>query len=163
MIGRLTGKEKRVGGFDLLWDDGPVTAEDTLDCSNNITAPAPNSFLGKLHTQTYKCHSTKCGNCFSSRGIQHRFNYPLMCGNWSSQRGSLQYSFNYPLNMWRMGVWGPPVQLLITISHAYEWCLFVKLYPEIVYCIRQHVHNDSSGWFWGKWFHMLVFAYWVDS
>ncbi|KAM3849927.1 putative tubulin polyglutamylase TTLL9 [Diretmus argenteus] len=37
MEGRLTGREKRVGGYDLMWNDGPVYREDvhleTLGCS----------------------------------------------------------------------------------------------------------------------------------
>ena len=43
---RLSGKEKRVGGFDLLWDDGPVMSDDSLDCANNTALSLANSFLG---------------------------------------------------------------------------------------------------------------------
>jgi hypothetical protein len=43
---RLTGKEKRVGGFDMIWNDGPVYADDT-----GFEQQRLNSFLGglKLH------------------------------------------------------------------------------------------------------------------
>lgn len=41
MENRLTGKEKRVGGFDLIWNDGPVNVDD---CSTD--QPRLNSFLG---------------------------------------------------------------------------------------------------------------------
>lgn len=44
--GRLSGKEKHIGGFDLMWDDGPVMSDDIgIECAN---APGftPNSYLG---------------------------------------------------------------------------------------------------------------------
>lgn len=48
-ISRLTGREKRVGGFDLMWNDGPVYMDDTTgaDCIPNPSYPT-NTFLGKM-------------------------------------------------------------------------------------------------------------------
>lgn len=43
---RLTGKEKRVGGFDLLWDDGPVFADEGNMIMNGNSPTIMNSFLG---------------------------------------------------------------------------------------------------------------------
>jgi len=45
--GRMTGHEKRVGGFDLMWNDGPVMADDF--CINELSgtgAFTSNTFLG---------------------------------------------------------------------------------------------------------------------
>ncbi len=50
---RLTGKEKRIGGFDLIWDEGPVMADDGLDCTKSTAAFPTNSFLGQyIHVCT---------------------------------------------------------------------------------------------------------------
>ncbi|CAN2389900.1 ligase activity, partial [Pristimantis euphronides] len=49
MEGRLTGKEKRVGGFDLMWNDGPVSRDDgQLDADGNGSFMA-NSHLGCIN------------------------------------------------------------------------------------------------------------------
>ncbi|XP_072169782.1 probable tubulin polyglutamylase TTLL9 isoform X1 [Diadema setosum] len=59
MEARMTGKEKRIGGFDLMWDDGPVMAEEGgVDC---ISPPSysTNTFLG--------CHNDR------KRQLRHLF------------------------------------------------------------------------------------------
>lgn len=46
MEGKLSGAEKRVGGFDLLWSDGPVASDElALRCGQPLTC-STNSFLG---------------------------------------------------------------------------------------------------------------------
>ncbi|XP_068608285.1 probable tubulin polyglutamylase TTLL9 [Brachionichthys hirsutus] len=46
---RLTGKEKRVGGFDLMWNDGPVSVEDVnLETFGSSCFPA-NTHLGCMN------------------------------------------------------------------------------------------------------------------
>ena len=47
--GRLTGNEKRIGGFDLLWNDGPVASDElALQCGQPLTY-STNSFLGCIN------------------------------------------------------------------------------------------------------------------
>lgn len=46
--GRLTAFEKRIGGYDLIWSDGPVYANSS-DCGYSMSVedgPKLNSFLG---------------------------------------------------------------------------------------------------------------------
>ncbi|NXK51023.1 TTLL9 polyglutamylase, partial [Chauna torquata] len=47
MEGRLTGKEKRVGGFDLIWNDGPVSR------GGNLGAPVNGNFMANTHLGCY--------------------------------------------------------------------------------------------------------------
>ncbi|KAK9515483.1 hypothetical protein VZT92_026128 [Zoarces viviparus] len=44
MEGRLTGKEKRVGGYDLMWNDGPVFREDV-----NLETSGSSCFTANTH------------------------------------------------------------------------------------------------------------------
>ena len=47
MEGKMTGKEKRVGNFDLMWNDGPVYVDDSgIDAPSTATSYALNTFLG---------------------------------------------------------------------------------------------------------------------
>ncbi|CAF0909007.1 unnamed protein product, partial [Didymodactylos carnosus] len=52
MEGRLTLKEKRVGGFDLIYNDGPVYCDDTGIESFNLNTLRINSFLGCANDRT---------------------------------------------------------------------------------------------------------------
>ena len=46
MEGRLNGSEKRVGGFDQIWNDGPVASDElALHCGQPLSY-STNSFLG---------------------------------------------------------------------------------------------------------------------
>ncbi|CAH2299727.1 probable tubulin polyglutamylase TTLL9 isoform X1 [Pelobates cultripes] len=49
MEGRLTGKEKRVGGFDLMWNDGPVSRDDGLQAILINGSFAVNTHLGCIN------------------------------------------------------------------------------------------------------------------
>ncbi|XP_071083984.1 probable tubulin polyglutamylase TTLL9 [Haliotis cracherodii] len=56
MENRLTGKEKRIGGFDFIWDDGPVYIDDSVNSDSMINSMGTNinSFLG--------CHNERRQN-----------------------------------------------------------------------------------------------------
>ncbi|XP_048254915.1 probable tubulin polyglutamylase TTLL9 isoform X2 [Haliotis rufescens] len=56
MENRLTGKEKRIGGFDFIWDDGPVYIDDSVNSDSIINSMGTtiNSFLG--------CHNERRQN-----------------------------------------------------------------------------------------------------
>jgi tubulin polyglutamylase TTLL9 len=49
MEGRLTGKEKRIGGFDLIYNDGPVYYDEAGVETFNLNSLRLNSFLGKIY------------------------------------------------------------------------------------------------------------------
>ncbi|KAI6655524.1 tubulin polyglutamylase TTLL9-like [Oopsacas minuta] len=64
MNNKLTGREIRVGGFDLLWNDGPVHRPDIKQYMHTLPAYPTNSFLGCQHNvrsikmeQTLGCYT----------------------------------------------------------------------------------------------------------
>ena len=44
---RLTGKEKRVGGFDLMWNGGPVHRDDLITGTCGSPSFPSNTHLGE--------------------------------------------------------------------------------------------------------------------
>ncbi|NXA55138.1 TTLL9 polyglutamylase, partial [Nothocercus julius] len=60
MEGRLTGKEKRVGGFDLIWSDGPVSRQGNLD------TPLSESFVANSHLGCYNDRKKQLKQLFRS-------------------------------------------------------------------------------------------------
>lgn len=48
---RLTGKEKRVGGFDLLWNGGPVNRDDLIPATCGTPSFPANTHLGNQTVQ----------------------------------------------------------------------------------------------------------------
>uniref|UniRef100_A0A8B9S3B3 Tubulin--tyrosine ligase-like protein 9 n=1 Tax=Apteryx owenii TaxID=8824 RepID=A0A8B9S3B3_APTOW len=66
MEGRLTGKEKRVGGFDLIWNDGPVSREGNLD------TPLNENFMANTHLGCYKDRKKQLKQLFRSLCAQQK-------------------------------------------------------------------------------------------
>ncbi|XP_026545382.1 probable tubulin polyglutamylase TTLL9 [Notechis scutatus] len=66
MEGRLTGKEKRIGGFDLMWNDGPVSKEDT-----NLDTPM-NGFVANTHLGYSNDRKKQLKQLFKSFQAQHK-------------------------------------------------------------------------------------------
>lgn len=48
VLRRLTGKEKRVGGFDLMWNGGPVHRDDVIPATCGSSYFPSNTHLGNL-------------------------------------------------------------------------------------------------------------------
>ncbi|XP_077403988.1 putative tubulin polyglutamylase TTLL9 isoform X3 [Vanacampus margaritifer] len=57
MEGRLTGKEKRVGGYDLVWNDGPVYSEDVDSEIFGCSCLKANTYLGCVNDREHQLNS----------------------------------------------------------------------------------------------------------
>ncbi|XP_032054460.1 probable tubulin polyglutamylase TTLL9 [Aythya fuligula] len=64
MEGRLTGKEKRVGGFDLIWNDGPVSREGNLGTLVN------GNFMANTHLGCYNDRKQQLKQLFRTLSAQ---------------------------------------------------------------------------------------------
>ncbi|XP_040837600.1 probable tubulin polyglutamylase TTLL9 isoform X2 [Ochotona curzoniae] len=65
MEARLTGREKRVGGFDLMWNDGPVSREEG--------APDPmGNFVTNTHLGCVNDRETQLRQLFHSLQVQKK-------------------------------------------------------------------------------------------
>ena len=74
MEGRLTGKEKRIGGFDLIYNDGPVYFDEAGVESFNLNTLRLNSFLGKRSNRLLREPVFVVG-CANDRVVQLRHLY----------------------------------------------------------------------------------------
>jgi tubulin polyglutamylase TTLL9 len=76
MEGRLTGKEKRVGGFDLIYNDGPVYFDEAGVETFNLNTLRLNSFLGKFQRLKFSFFGMRFDlGCANDRIVQLRHLY----------------------------------------------------------------------------------------
>nr|XP_035154048.2 probable tubulin polyglutamylase TTLL9 isoform X6 [Callithrix jacchus] len=60
MEARLTGREKRVGGFDLMWNDGPVSREDGPPDLSGMGNFVTNTHLGCVNDRKKQLRQLFC-------------------------------------------------------------------------------------------------------